>query len=103
MELNIAVLCVVHTNRQGEVRGSAGPEQLANIHLALYRDKEDVDPWRRNVTKIVVKKNRFSGRTGPALWLWYNEITGRLMELTAEEIAQYEQGSSPDPNQVGWA
>src|SRR3546814_9545774 len=29
MNLDIAVFCVIHVNRQGQVRGSAGPEQVA--------------------------------------------------------------------------
>lgn len=95
MELNIAVLCIVHENRQGEIRGSMGPEQLANLHLAMFRDKEDPNEWRRNVTKIVIKKNRFGRRTGPALWLWFNEATGRLEELSKEEADLYEAGGFP--------
>ena len=94
MELNIAVFCVIHTNRQGEARGSAGPEKVANIHIGLYRDKDDPDPWRRNVLKLTIIKNRFSGRTGPCLWLFYDEITGRLVELDEEAIKKYEEGLS---------
>lgn len=94
MELNIAVFCVIHTNRNGEARGSAGPEKVANIHIALHRDKEDPDVWRRNVLKLTIKKNRFSGRTGPVLWLFYDETTGRLVELDEEAIQKYEEGIS---------
>lgn len=94
MELNIAVFCVIHTNRQGEARGSAGPEKVANIHIALYREKDDPDPWRRNVLKLSIIKNRFSGRTGPCLWLFYDEISGRLIELDQEAIQKYEEGLS---------
>lgn len=94
MELNIAVFCVIHTNRQGEARGSAGPEKVANIHLLLERDKEALDSWRRNVLKITIKKNRFSGRTGPCLWLYYDELTGRLTPLTEDAVAKYEEGLS---------
>lgn len=95
MELNVAVLAVIHQNRQGQVRSSAGPEQIANIQLKLFREKEDPDPWRRNVTKVVVQKNRFCGRTGPGVYLYYEEDTGRLRELTDEEIKTYEAGGSP--------
>jgi len=94
MELNIAVFCVIHTNRQGEARGSAGPEKVANIHISLHRDKKDPDPWRRNVLKLTIEKNRFSGRTGPCLWLFYDEITGRLVELDEVAITKYEEGLS---------
>ena len=94
MELNIAVIAVIHQNRQGQIRGTAGVEQLANIVFKLHRDKTDIDPWRRNVTRVVVEKNRFSGKTGPCAWLWYNEVTGRLVELDEAERNAFEQGGT---------
>lgn len=94
MELNIALICVIHQNRQGQIRGTAGVEQLSNIVIKLYRDNTDSDDWRRNVTKLVVEKNRFCGRTGPACYLWYNEITGRLEELDERAVARFEEGAS---------
>ena len=100
MELNIAVFAVIHTNRNGTARGSAGPEQVANIHLSLERIKKDPNEWRRNILKITVEKNRFCGRTGPCLWLYYNPTTGRLKELSNEEIDLYEQGEALRDDQV---
>jgi twinkle protein len=94
MELNISVIAVIHQNRQGQIRGTAGVEQLANIVMKLHRDKLDEDPWRRNVTKITIEKNRFCGRTGPAVYLHYNEHTGRLNELDDEQIKIYNQGGN---------
>lgn len=94
MNLNIHVMCVIHVNRQGQVRGSAGPEQVANIIMRLERDKKDPDPWRRNVTKLSVEKNRFCGRTGPASYLFYDEATGCLEELSQELVQKFESGSS---------
>ena len=96
MELNIAVIAVVHQNRQGQIRGTAGVEQLANIVLKLSRERLSEDPWRRNVTKVVVEKNRFCGRTGPGCYLHYNEFTGRLNELTEEQIRAYNAGGTAD-------
>ena len=92
MELDIAVIAVIHTNRQGQIRGTAGVEQLANIVVRLERDKIDPSEWRRNITKITVEKNRFCGYTGPACYLWYNKDTARLTELDEEEAALYEIG-----------
>ena len=94
MELNIAVIAVIHINRQGLVRGSAGPEQVSNIVMKMHRAKNDPDPWRRNVTKIDVEKNRFCGRTGPACYLFYDEATGRLTELDHEQVKLYENGET---------
>ena len=94
MELDIAVFCVIHTNRQGEARGSAGPEQVANMIMRLERDKKELNDWRRNITRITVEKNRKFGRTGPACWLYYNEITGRLEELSPELVQEFEMGGN---------
>ena len=94
MNLDIAVFCVIHINRNGQVRGSAGPEQVANIIIRLERDKKEKDEWRRNVTTITVEKNRKFGRTGPACYLHYNDMTGRLDELSDELVQQFETGGS---------
>jgi twinkle protein len=102
MELNIAVLCVIHQNRQGQIRGTAGVEQLANMVVKLERDVTAVNPWRRNVTKMTIQKNRFCGRAGPACYVWYNEHTGRLQELDDEEIADYEAGNDRRDDQIAF-
>jgi twinkle protein len=100
MELNIALICVIHQNRQGLVRGTAGVEQVANIVIRLERDKTAANEWRRNVLKTTVEKNRFSGSTGPGSYLHYNQRTGRLEELDAEEITEYEAGNDRRDDQV---
>jgi len=100
MEKDLAIICVIHQNRQGEIRGTAGVEQLANIVMKLHRDCSDPNEWRRNVTKITIDKNRFCGRSGPACYLFYNDMTGRLVELTKEEIVEYETGGSGAGNEI---
>lgn len=90
MELNIWIGAAIHKSRSGLIRGSMGPEQLANLVIDLDRDKDALDPWQRNVTKMLLKKNRFTGRTGPSSYLFYDSISGRLNELNEEEIARYE-------------
>lgn len=102
MELDLAVIAVIHTNRQGQIRGTAGVEQLANIVLRLERDKTDPNEWRRNVTKVTVEKNRFCGYTGPASYLWYNKDTARLVELEDEEAMIYEQGGFLNDDRQGF-
>lgn len=95
MNLDIACICVIHINRQGQVRGSAGPEQVSNIVMRLERDKTHADSFRRNITRVSVEKNRFCGRTGPACYLFYNDMTNRLEELTDRDlIMAYEQGGT---------
>ena len=94
MQLDICCTCVIHINRQGQVRGSAGPEQVANSVIRLERNKKEANEWRRNVTKVSVEKNREFGRTGPATYLFFNEITGRLEELDDEMVQRYEEGGA---------
>lgn len=101
MNLDIAVFCVIHINRQGQVRGSAGPEQVANIVIRLERNKKDLNDWRRNITRLSVEKNRKFGRTGPACYLSYNEMTGRLEELSKELVEVYEQGGNGAGHEFG--
>lgn len=102
MELNIALIAVIHQNRQGQIRGTAGVEQLANIVIKMERDKTAINPWRRNVTKLTIEKNRFCGRSGPAAYVWYNEATGRLIELSPEEINDYEAGNDRRDDQMAF-
>ena len=95
MELGIAVIAVIHQNRNGQIRGTAGVEQLANLVFKLHRETESASEWRRNVTKVSVQKNRFCGITGPGVYLFYDPITARLSELTDDEIKAYEEGEEP--------
>lgn len=85
IELNIALVAVVHTNRQGQIRGTAGIEQLANIVINLERDTMNPIPEVRQLLKMFVSKNRFSGRTGPAGLCRYNMETGRLEEVDDQQ------------------
>lgn len=96
MELDICLIAVIHTNRQGQIRGTAGVEQLANIIIRLERDKTEANEWRRNITKVSVEKNRFCGYTGPASYLWYNKDTARLIELEEEAAMVFEAGGVLD-------
>lgn len=95
MNLGIHAICVIHINRQGQARGSAGPEQIANTVIRLERDKKDPDDWRRNVTTLVVEKCRLTGRTGVACYLYYNDMRHRLEEITDRDLIDaYQNGGS---------
>lgn len=93
MAHKICLIAVIHQNRQGQIRGTAGVEQLSNDIFKLERDMESPDDWRRNVVKLTIQKNRFSGNGGN-VYLFYNAATGRLDELTKDEIDAYENGQS---------
>lgn len=103
VELDIAVFCIIHTNRSGEARGSANPEKVANVHLLIERDKEDPDPIRRNITRLTVKKCRLTGRTGPVCWLYYDPHTHQLVELDDDASMKYEQGLPLTQGDLPWA
>jgi twinkle protein len=94
VELDICLIGVIHQNRQGQIRGTAAFEQLSNIVIRLERDKLDKDPWRRNVMVLTVTENRFSGRTGPAAYLFFDDTTGQFQELDQEAAQKYEEGRS---------
>ena len=102
MELGIAIIAVIHQNRNNQIRSSAGPEQIANITIKLHRDLEDPDEWRRNVTKVSVQYNRFSGTTGPCCYLFYQKETGRLIELDKHDIDRYENKKVAAVAQENW-
>lgn len=91
MERNIGVIAVIHENRSGEIRGSAGVEQLGNTVIALERDIKSSDEWRRNVIKMTLEKNRFAGTTGPSSYLFFEKETGRLRDLGPHDIQKYEE------------
>lgn len=84
IELDMALIAAVHVNRQGQIRGTAGIEQLANIVINLDRDIMDPDPIKRRTVRMLVSKNRTFGRTGPACICRYEEDTGRTVEISDE-------------------
>jgi len=73
-----------------QLRGSAAIAQLSDFVIGLERNGQADDPVVRNTTSVRVLKNRFSGITGPAGHLLYDNDTGRLSEfepVVAEEEA----------------
>lgn len=69
-----------------QLRGSASIAQLSDFVIGLERNGQADDPIERNTTHIRVLKNRFSGITGPAGHLLYDNHTGRLSEFTPESL-----------------
>ena len=91
IELGICLLAVVHVNRQGQIRGTAGIEQLANMVVGLKRDRLAEDDIERNTTDVVVWKNRWTGETGTACHLYYDPSTGRMTERDMSDVENVEQ------------
>jgi twinkle protein len=71
-----------------ELRGSQAIAQLSDIVIGMERDQQSVNEEIRNTTLVRVLKNRYSGETGPACWLYYDRGTGRLAEVANPEIGE---------------
>jgi twinkle protein len=74
-ELDFALIMVSHVNDDGRTRGSRYISKVADIRIDITRDIQNPDPVLRNTTHLVVSKNRFSGRTGPACQLLFDPNT----------------------------
>ena len=91
-ELGIGLFVISHLRRpngdkgheQGamtslsQLRGSHSIAQLADFVIGLERDQQDDEV--RNETTIRVLKNRFSGDTGEAGTLYFDQTSGRLTD-----------------------
>jgi len=92
-ETKVAMLLVSHLKRPegrghedgravslSDLRGSQAIAQLSDMVLGLERAQQADDPEDRNKTTVRVLKNRFSGETGIACTLTYDNETGNLAE-----------------------
>lgn len=71
-ELDFALILVSHVNDDGLTRGSRYISKIADIRIDAVRDLKSSDEIIRNTTHLVVSKNRFSGKTGPADDLFFD-------------------------------
>tara|TARA_R110000803_G_scaffold84087_2_gene150253 strand:+ start:7864 stop:9585 length:1722 start_codon:yes stop_codon:yes gene_type:complete len=88
---NYSLQIVAHTNRQGEIRGTANIEKLSDMVIRLERDKNNENDYIANVTKITCEKNRYSGDTGVVGWLHYSKDTGAMSEVTDPVDNEFEE------------
>ena len=63
------------------LRGSASIAHLSDSVIGLERNQQADDETKANTTIIRVLKNRYTGDTGIATYLFYDKITGRLSEI----------------------
>jgi twinkle protein len=80
-ELDFALIVVSHVNDDGLTRGSRNISKIADIRIDLSRDVESPDPVVRRTTHLMISKNRFCGRTGPAGELLFDPVTYTLSEF----------------------
>jgi predicted ATP-dependent serine protease len=93
-ELDFALIIVSHVNDDGLTRGSRNISKVADIRIDLKRDLTASDDRLRNTTKLMVSKNRFSGRTGPAGELLFNPYTYTYSEIFDVPANDNSRGSS---------
>lgn len=79
-ELDFTLFCISHENDDGLTRGSRNISKVSDLWVQLIRDPMDENPQVRNTTKLMIKKNRFSGKTGFAGNLLFNPETFTLTE-----------------------
>lgn len=79
-ELDFALIIVSHVNDEGLTRGSRNISKVADIRIDLSRDIKSLDPIIRRTTHLMVAKNRYCGRTGPAGDLLFDPYTYTLSE-----------------------
>jgi hypothetical protein len=90
-ELNITIFLVVHLKKSDgkpfeegyvpsldDLRGSGSLKQLSWTVLAIARNQQHEDKFCANTSELTVLKCRFTGRTGTADYLHFNDTTGRM-------------------------
>ena len=79
-----------------DLRGSGSLKQLPDIIIALERNQQAQEEHERNLLKVRVLKNRFTGTTGLADKIRFNKSTNRLEDVDELEMAsEQEDTNSP--------
>jgi twinkle protein len=87
-ELDFALIIVSHVNDEGKTRGSRYISKVSTIRIDLDRNFLSSDPIARNTTSMVISKNRFCGRTGPAGTYVFDPVTYTLnQERSFSDVA----------------
>jgi len=68
------------------LRGSQSIAQLSDCVIAIERNQQSDDPIESQTTHMRILKSRYTGDVGMATHLLYNQDTGRLKELDAEDF-----------------
>lgn len=85
-ELGFTLFVISHVNDEGLTRGSRNISKVADLRVDLHRDLTAVNENLRNTTELIVTKNRFAGKTGPAGKLFFNTQTFCLEEQTDDDM-----------------
>ena len=83
-ELDFCLVYVSHVNDDGLTRGSRNISKIASVWVHLDRDLEAESEEKRNETRLIIKKNRPTGLTGPAGTLVFDNKTFMMSEKTSK-------------------
>lgn len=112
--LNICVVVVSHLRKTGgggksfeegriptedDLKGSGSLKQIAMTTIAIARNKYAENERERNTTSFHVLKCRFSGRTGPCDYAFFDDETGRMNVVDPSEFD--EDGNKFDDEVLG--
>lgn len=79
-ELDFALIMVSHVNDDFKTRGSRYISKVADIWIEINRDLETTDELEKRTAHLKIKKNRFSGQTGPAGTLLFDSVSHTYKE-----------------------
>lgn len=85
-ELRFTLFLVSHVNDEGKTRGSRNISKVADLVVYLNRDPEAATFDKRNTTELLVKKNRFAAKSGPAGYLKFDPTTYKISEASLEIV-----------------
>jgi twinkle protein len=80
-ELNFCLIVVSHVNDDGYTRGSRYISKIAHTRIDLHRELLSDDPITRLKTRLIVSKNRYGRKTGPAGCLLFDLETHSYTEV----------------------
>jgi twinkle protein len=72
-----------------DLRGSGAIKQLSWDVIGLSRNQQHTNPMCANTTELSVLKCRFTGRTGTAGYLYFDDTSGRMLS-TSEPVGYRE-------------
>lgn len=106
-ETGVGVIAIVHLNKPdgaaheeggrvtlSNLRGSGSLKQLSDNVLAMERDQQGEAP---SVSMMRLLKNREFGEVGPADYVRYDKLTGRLLPHDPEGMFEDETGADEVP------
>jgi len=79
-ELNVGIITIAHENDDGNIRDCRMIGKRASVVVKLHRDKMDPDEEKKNLTTLMLVKNRPASQTGQAGLLRFDPDTFVLTE-----------------------